>query len=310
LIDRLRNIRASDVPAIIGFLFGVFIVVSILLTGNRDRLEVVATAFRNPDEPSPPAAKDGTAPAAVARSWRIEGRVLSDNRPVEGAIVWVVASDPSGNVHSPKSVRTTAEGEFEIPTVNSTGDVAELRVTATRPGGTLRASDQGTTTLFAGGDRSRMLRLSQFDVSWLIWVPVICFLVSLIWVAVASTQKLTGRLSVYGPFAITLILIIAAIWLLVVSIMQFNTTVPNGEVRTLGFVNFYQGTYVREVQPEWLISFTSPPPDAILPKGVMKIGGGGQSGHRAAPGNRVWGPVLGYVRIRPRVRHADDRVHH
>jgi hypothetical protein len=55
------------------------------------------------------------------------------------------------------------------------------------------------------------------------------------------------------------------VWSIADAINTFNTSVPHGQVRTLGFLTIFEGTYVEGSGTEWLVSLTYPSEYLSLP---------------------------------------------
>ncbi|MBI1902777.1 MAG: hypothetical protein HYS13_16895 [Planctomycetia bacterium] len=289
IVARTRKI--SDLVVVFAIPVALVVLIAWTLIAGGTQLEVIAAARHtateapkqagSPENPSAPAAAEAvpTEKPQTEKTWTIIGRVLELGEPVAEAAVWAVAYDDLGNAYSPPGQKTNALGEFRIDAIPerltsepSAAPIKELRISASKSA--WLGTKKGAVVLSLMQD-TNILRLSQFNGSWWLSVPILCFLATIAVIAFVPENSWQAKLFItrliavlfsgrrakyYLALVFTLVLTGSMVWVIGDSILRFHTTVPSGDVRTLGFVTFFEGTYVKDAAPEWLISLTSPPP--------------------------------------------------
>ena len=178
---------------------------------------------------------------------------------MEGISIWCVGYDSSGNAYTPPARRTNSSGEFTfeaIPEKLAGGDaVKEIRITGGHTNW-LRFFSSPTTTVLSLVRGSEAVKLSQLNAPWWLLIPPLCFILTIALVASASLGGLSSRSAYYGGLSLSLVLTGATVWLIADAINTFNTSVPHGQIRTLGFLTIFEGSYVENSGTEWLVSLT------------------------------------------------------
>ena len=209
---------------------------------------------------------------ADSAGWWLEGRVLSEGAHSAGTLVWAIATTPSGNRFTPDDTLTDGSGQFKLgplPLVLSGDSIAEVTIQARRE----RASGRdttivtGTETLRLGTTGgTRWIAVPWVATSALATIFVLSIIVALIqWDAVIF-RKAKYYLTVFLAFCLTA----AMIAYISVGVRLVNQTATAGEVLSLGFANIHFGTFVNDLQPEWIFSLTAPTrvePDAATVSG-------------------------------------------
>ena len=193
----------------------------------------------------------------------LRGRVLKDGDGVDKAQVWVILADARGNRDSPPATQTDERGGFTlnpVPIKLGAEKVVESTIFAKKEvpasGKEGAATLRGEEFLSVGDVSQRRVQLSGIK---LLPLPAI-FLSS----AIVAFLKPTPRKHI---FAIVLAFLFTGSMIVYIS-LGLKYVVPigrQGEVLSLGFASIYQGTYVNDVAPEWLISLTAPPAATTTP---------------------------------------------
>ncbi len=215
--------------------------------------------------------------------WRITGRVLDAGAPVEDVVVWAVAYDEAGNTYSPAAKNTNAEGEFAFDPIPSALTlrtparfIRSIKVFARQePAFRGLAPREGEATLSVVRDSTALL-LSEMNISFWHLIPLACFVATLLCVSSFSKH------GYYGALWLTLALSLAVF--VGNGIRTFNTSVLHGQFRTMGFVSFFEGTYIEDAAPEWLMSLTAPPTADVVPSPPSAKSPAGNAAQPAANG--------------------------
>jgi hypothetical protein len=252
--------RTIQISAGAVFIF-VFTVLSFLSFGavvsfyTRD-IEIIAAP-----EKTAAVVSDAGAAEHDGAGWRVTGRVVQGAAPIEGMSIWCVGQDGSGKSYTPHGQRTDANGEFKfdaIPEKLAGGDaVKEIRITAGYSNW-LRLFASPTTILLSVGPGGEAVKFSQLNAPWWLLLPPVCFLLTIMVVAGASLYGAGSRFAYYGALSLSLVLTVSTVWFIADAINTFNTSVPHGQVRTLGFLTIFEGSYVENSGTEWLVSLTYP----------------------------------------------------
>jgi hypothetical protein len=209
------------------------------------------------------AAKKGS-----TQEWTLAGRVLTpDGDPIEKATVWAIASDERGNRHTPPSVHTDAAGQFTIaPIPEALGDDPKADITNTvvvyARFQTVNSDKEPQT--MSGRDTLTLNRQSR--VRWVTPSTPALLLVSVIFIVsvfvgliqVHAKHITYKKVKYYGLVCLSFLFTFTMIGYISLGLRQVNVTGRPGEVISLGFANVYHGTYVKDLEPEWLFSLTSP----------------------------------------------------
>jgi hypothetical protein len=235
-------------------LIGLGVILAALPSGSSQGMEIIAAAQR-----VPAIIKDQSAAVQDGGSYTVTGRVLQHGLPLNEALVWLVAYDSFGIAYSPRAQRTNSEGEFSIASIPMKIDakdaVKEIRITAVTSG--FLTSTRTESRLSLEHDRLA-LKFSEMNTSWSVWVPLICFFFSIAVVGGASLYKSLASLAYYVGLGFSFLLTATTVWSIAGAINTFNTSVQHREIRNLGFLTMFEGTYVEGGGTEWLVSLTRP----------------------------------------------------
>ncbi|HAV62879.1 MAG TPA: hypothetical protein DCY13_11005 [Verrucomicrobiales bacterium] len=202
--------------------------------------------------------------------WNLSGRVLFRGAPVATADVWAVISDDRGNRLAPLGVTNLPAGGFQIDGIpasigagGSSGVVeatiharARVELDDQNPGKLAWVEGRESLAMGeAGGTRWVELPLKAT-------IPLFSIFFGSVVLALISFKagSLGLKVQYYASVALALVLTAAMIIYISIGLRQVNLLGTKGEVVSLGFANIYHGTYVRDVEPEWLLSLTAPAP--------------------------------------------------
>ena len=106
-----------------------------------------------------------------------------------------------------------------------------------------------------------------------LFIPMI-FVMSIL-VGVIQFTPSPRWLAIKWYILVTLAITFTGVMLVAISLGlgMVNTPDSSNHVRSLGFVNFYQGTFVKDVEPEWLSSLTVPTRSPSEKHGWRALGG-------------------------------------
>lgn len=192
-------------------------------------------------------------------NWNLTGRVLHDGEPVANGAVWVILKDARGNRDAPPVLKTDSQGGFiiePIPRAIGREAVEEATIFARAE----ETTPQDGVKILWGEEILRIagpgsLRNVKLSVRTLLPLPVI-FLLSAVLPFIGTANPLRHGCSIFLAFLFTATMIA----FLSLGLSYVKITAKKGEVLSLGFASLYHGTYVEEAEPEWLFSFTEPPP--------------------------------------------------
>ena len=198
--------------------------------------------------------------------WHVTGRVLMNGGPVKEATVWAVASDEDGNAYSPPAAKSGAEGEFEFDAIpfqleGRAAPIKALRVYGVKEEpGRIWGTNVTTCPPFDLRLGSASTRSSPYQNSWLLAVPLVIFLASIVVCFLRDDSKwICARY--YITYLLALAMTAAMVFIVGFNMAYFNSELANkgDEYQSIGFIHFFKGTFVKEAEPEWLVSFTARP---------------------------------------------------
>jgi hypothetical protein len=247
-----------DISAILGAVW-MFVIIGAFMAGiikgifgvGEPRLDIVVAAHEN----------------ASASTWNLTGRILFQGTPVPAPTLWAIVSDDHGNRFSPTTISNGPLGEFEIRGIPSilSGTNKPKTLEATIQA---RAHFKKDARAAEGKDVEGKETLAIGEQGGVRWVRLplgaIIPLLSIFLGSIGLSLLRSGANSVgtkckyYGSVFCALVLTIVMVAYLSVGLLKINLNGTRGEVVALGFANIYHGTYVKDVEPEWLLSFTSP----------------------------------------------------
>lgn len=210
--------------------------------------------------------------------WDIEGRVLQDGDGADQAFVWAIVEYTDGEHASPPLTETHENGEFLIGQLprklgTSNSEIAQATIYAKKkiPGGwfrsptTLRGEDKvqapnvqkatasaQTTAGAPACEAAEVLGLPPLILAPLIMI----FLISAMLPFFGEPTRKKYLAAIVLAFCVTGTMIAY----FSVGLRFVTTEGKQKEVLQLGFASIYRSSYVEHVQPEWVFSFTAPPP--------------------------------------------------
>jgi hypothetical protein len=255
--EKKPDIKISAGAALILVLVFVTIITGFVIFNILTRnLEIIPAPAK-----TPATASEKGAAAREGAGWIVTGRVVQGAAPMEGMSVWCVGYDGSGKSFTPTLQNTDAKGEFKcdaIPEKLAGGDaVKEIRITAGHSNW-LRYFTSPTTAALSVAPGGEAVKLSQLNATWWLLLPPICFLLTILVVAGGSLDGGSSRSAYYVALLLSLVLTVSTVWFIADAINTFNTSVERKQVRTLGFLTIFEGTYVENSGTEWLVSLTYP----------------------------------------------------
>ncbi len=222
----------------------------------------------------------------------ISGRVLQDGAPVGQALVWAVVDYDKGQHAAPAAAQTDGNGGFAIgPLTSVEGGVTVATVYARKviprgwftPGETLRGQDivqlKGEPKLQPGQ-----------TVPWsplIVWPMVGVFAASFLLPFFFGSKVWKYKAGVCLALAATFIMI----YFVSTGLNTVTTLGRSKDILQLGFASIYRGTYVKDVPPEWLFSFTSPPSrGADVPPQSLPASAAPARAPEESPAGQISGP--------------------
>ncbi len=209
-------------------------------------------------------------PAAEA-GWTLKGRVLYEGGPVDKAEVWAISVDEAGNRYAPPTSKTSADGAFSLGPIPASlsGDprrgpqevtVSSQAMLALNKEDKDLSPVKGQEKLPLGGEQQ--IRLVKLPLRAIVFIPMI-FAASVFLALVFVEWRPLVRLTWYLTLSLTFVFTLTMLAYIALGLFYVHTTSSPSEVVSLGFSNFYYGSYVKDVPPEWLMSFTSPTPGQL-----------------------------------------------
>ena len=216
------------------------------------------------------------------QTWEMRGRIFNDGNAVESARVWIILRGEKNNEGSPPAVLTNSKGDFifkSIPrffgktdtipaepvlpnnrtenksvkgagpeTSNKVKELKIFAITQAQENDSKAEVIRGEKVQIAIDESSKTIRIPY---NHLVFLPTI-FLISIIIPFLRLSSRLKYNFSIILAFLFSVALIVAIAR--GISIVSPSDT---KEILSLGFVNVFWGSYVPEVQPQWLFSLTS-----------------------------------------------------
>ena len=210
-------------------------------------------------------------------TWQIDGRVLYDGTPISGAVVWVIVSNPQGDQLAPDVATTADGGRFMITDIplrlgssrrNETSDATVFAKVKRKSGKELieERGEQSVKLSSVG-----QIRWIELPFSTLLSLTLI-FVTSIV-IAVVQLPPGTFRLKLkyFGSVFLAFLFTFTIIGYISLGLQSVNASASPGEVQTLGFANIYYGSYVTDIEPEWLLSLTTPDLGSVDAIGEFKM---------------------------------------
>jgi len=203
---------------------------------------------------------------AASGEWQVSGRVISNGESVANANVRVIATDDRGNRQSPLAVKTDSDGGFVIGPIDSVLGidsnqiVSKIKITAI---GSIIERDtavvlQKTEILFISKISISVKVLDFFlgNPGWYFLLSGAIFIISIL-VAVFKWPLKAIYIKYVSSVSLALMLLLTMVIFLASAMHVINHEEPNDQLTHFGFVSIYEGRYVKDVQKEWLVSFTA-----------------------------------------------------
>ena len=198
--------------------------------------------------------------------WEISGRVLQDGDAIGRVLVWAIVDYANGQHASPASTQTDDRGGFSVGPVTTTfgsgnRDIARATIYARKeiPGAWFPPK---TATTLRGEDNIRPAGAAVLEtaeivgLSPLVLAPMIAiFLISAMLPFFGQETPRKYLAAIVLAFCFTGFMIVY----LSLGLRYVITEGKSKETLQLGFASIYRSTYVKDVQPEWVFSFTAPP---------------------------------------------------
>jgi hypothetical protein len=215
-------------------------------------------------------------------TFSLQGRVLSEGKSVDSALVWAVLKDTMRNKCSPEGAWTNPKGEFKIVSDSVLLDtVKEVMVYARKDKGDSDDAVKGEELL--RGSRRIPLKILMYMVFPAIFI--ISFMVpflTLNWRWKYGISIVSGILFAFGM----IVLIGAGLYH-----VNMNYSPEEDETLSLGFASIIYNTYVPDVAEDWIFTLSSPLPDSIRQGGA----GAGQADSKSGKTIRSFGAPLWVV---------------
>jgi hypothetical protein len=223
---------------------------------HTDRLQVVSGATK--------INVSGVSTADAPRpTWTVSGLVLSpDSEPLKGVQVWATGVDNDGRLVTSTTTRTGDNGEFMIKEISDRPDETSKGLSRMSVWAYLKDDQEKRT--FHGQDElildlSGPYRAIQLPATYL-WALVALFFGSvLLGLTRFGRDRIMARaINYYALVATAMVLAFVMVITIGTWLQRVNEIVRDGNIGTLGYANIYQGRYAKDVEKEWLFSFTSP----------------------------------------------------
>ena len=209
--------------------------------------------------------------------WQIDGRVLYDGTPINGADVWAIVSNTQGDEVAPDVATTADGGRFFIADIphrlgssrrNETSDAFVFAKVKVKSGEELiEERGQQQVKLSSVGQ----IRWIEVPYSTLLSLTLI-FVTSIV-IAVVQLPPGTFRLKLkyFGSVFLAFLFTFTIIGYISLGLQSVNAASSPGEVQTLGFANIYYGSYVTDIEPEWVLSLTTPDLGSVDANGELEM---------------------------------------
>ncbi len=250
----------NRLPDIVGVLVALLVATAIIgsfFDYENRKLDVVASA----ELIKGTVHEDGS---VTEDSWQIDGRVLYDGTPINGADVWAIVSNTQGDEVAPDVATTAGGGRFVIADIplrlgssrrNETSDATVFAKVKVKLGEELieERGEQPVKLSSVG-----QIRWIEVPFSTLLSLTLI-FVTSIV-IAVVQLPPGTFRLKLkyFGSVFLAFLFTFTIIGYISLGLQSVNASASPGEVQTLGFANIYYGSYVTDIEPEWVLSLTTP----------------------------------------------------
>ena len=200
----------------------------------------------------------------TAQNWVVEGKVLPKGAPIDNLNINVIAKNNKGERYSPdpdtilpttgKFIMGPIPGRFLNDTLSSKTEITILATgTSVNPPGDKLTGKQIITMGTVRNTRSVDLSIAPFIIT-----PLIFFFSVLLAIFEFKRNSLAFKYysSIILAFLFTGVMIAyIAAGLKAVNRMDLQ---EQGEVASLGIASIFYGTYVNDVEPQWLFSLTFP----------------------------------------------------
>lgn len=191
----------------------------------------------------------------------VVGRVLYEGQPATNTQIWCIARDQSGNRFSPTNWFVDKQGQFRMDgmPVDLMNQDSEIRVYARANVGALFGTPLRGETVIATKGLSRQVNIMDSK----LWPCTFAlFLVSIfiglaIHVVASEWRRPLYVASVFTALALTTAMLCA----IAEAYMKVKASVTPGQTWSVGFISIFEGTYVKDIPEQWLISLTGPPRD-------------------------------------------------
>jgi len=241
-------------------------------SSNAIQLDVYASLQRT-RVPSAIDPGDPKKNVTATETWTVKGHVLDGGYPVAGALVWLVATDDAGNQFAAVAEKVSAGGDSSDPNYDRHGSgpngeftfknvpinlspdgeakpIKQIRIFAREPG---YFRSRGETIIQLTGSEQKTLRIQN--------AVLYVFLLLLLFAISILTAFASNRWPKLYYLSIVLAFLFMVSMIGTIAFAQFSVSeiAKGSDVVNLGVAFVFRGSYVKDVQPELLVSLTSPP---------------------------------------------------
>jgi len=221
-------------------------------------------------------ADDGTTPAPDPYNqapWVLTGRVFDrDGQPVPDAVVWAIISDEAGHQHARHIPNTDKAGKFASDPIPAALALHGPPQTVKQAKIYALQQDKGWFGRRVVKHGETLLELGQ-NTQWLIQGAVTYVVFILAWfgasIFIAFMSDTFPKRVYYALLILAFGFTILMGGFLAMAQIQLGTTMTRHEAINLGIAHIFKGSYIKDHEPEQLISLTVPPmrksPASVLP---------------------------------------------
>jgi hypothetical protein len=203
----------------------------------------------------------GTSNLTDSNALTIVGRVLYQGEPVTNARVWCIARDVAGNRFLQTNWAVDGREIFRlegIPEALRTNSEIRVFAKASVKSSGSRTPLRGEAVIMTKGiERQANIMDSK------LWPCTLAFFCISIFVGLAiHVVDPEWRRQLYIASVITALALTAGMLLgIAEAYMKVKTSVTPGQTWSVGFISIFEGTYVKTLPDQWLLSLTGPPHD-------------------------------------------------
>jgi hypothetical protein len=217
-----------------------------LKTGNAD-LDVVAAI-------DPSSLASGSGPITVIAN------IFHDGLPTTNASVWCIAKDPFGNCFTATNSFCDPQGRVHLEGLPPylMRQNSEIRVYAVANRSFPRSTLRGQTVI---GTSTAARQVNIIDSK--LWPCTLAFFCVSIFIGLSIhvAHPIWRRPLYIGAVVATLALTATMLFAIGEAYMKVKASVTKSQTWSVGFISIFEGTYVKDIPDQWLISLTGLPRD-------------------------------------------------